>query len=86
MGPARGIRLVSRLLLCAPRHRSKRQIPAVQATCLRLLRETQRTDLDFQRLEILIGRDISLSFKLLRYATRRSSGGARGPARSAARC
>jgi EAL and modified HD-GYP domain-containing signal transduction protein len=45
-----------------------RQIPAVQATCLRLLRETQRKDLDFQRLEALIRGDVSLTFKLLRFA------------------
>jgi c-di-GMP-related signal transduction protein len=47
---------------------SGRQIPAVQATCLRLLRETQRIDMDFQRLEVLIREDVSLTFKLLRYA------------------
>ncbi len=46
---------------------SGRQIPAVQATCLRLLRETQREDLDFARLESLIREDVSLTFKLLRY-------------------
>lgn len=45
-----------------------RQIPAVQATCLRLLRETQQDDLDFHRLEVLIRGDVSLTFKLLRYA------------------
>jgi c-di-GMP-related signal transduction protein len=47
---------------------SGRQIPAVQATCMRLLRETRQKDLDFQRLEILIRKDVSLTFKLLRYA------------------
>jgi c-di-GMP-related signal transduction protein len=47
---------------------SGRQIPAVQANCLRLLRESQRTALDFQRLEVLIRGDVSLAFKLLRYA------------------
>src|SRR5580658_7834691 len=47
---------------------SGRQIPALQATCLRLLRETQRQDLDFPRLELLIRGDVSLSFKLLRHA------------------
>jgi c-di-GMP-related signal transduction protein len=45
-----------------------RQIPALITTCLRLLRETQRTDLDFARLEALIREDVSLTFKLLRYA------------------
>jgi c-di-GMP-related signal transduction protein len=47
---------------------SGRQIPAVKATCLRLLRETQREDLDFPRLELLIRGDVSLSFKLLQHA------------------
>jgi c-di-GMP-related signal transduction protein len=47
---------------------SGRQIPAVQASCLRLLRETQQKELDFQRLETLIRGDVSLTFKLLRYA------------------
>ncbi len=46
---------------------SERQIPPVQAVCLRLLRETQRNDCDFQHLEILIRSDVSLAFKLLRY-------------------
>jgi c-di-GMP-related signal transduction protein len=47
---------------------SGRQIPAVKATCMRLLRETRQKDLDFQHLEILIRKDVSLTFKLLRYA------------------
>ena len=46
---------------------SGREIPAVQPICLRLLRETQRTDLDFQQLGVLIRGDVSLAFKLLRY-------------------
>ena len=45
-----------------------REIPALTTTCLRLLRETQRTELDFGRLEALIREDVSLTFKLLRYA------------------
>jgi c-di-GMP-related signal transduction protein len=45
-----------------------RQIPALTTTCLRLLRETQRTDLDFVRLEALIREDVSLTFRMLRYA------------------
>jgi c-di-GMP-related signal transduction protein len=44
------------------------EIPAVKTTCLRLLRETQRRDIDFERLASLIREDISLSYKLLRYA------------------
>src|SRR5579871_455804 len=47
---------------------SGRQIPALQATCLRLLRESQRPELDFPRLEAMIRDDVSLTFKLLRYA------------------
>lgn len=45
-----------------------RQIPAVKASCLRLLRESQRPELDFPRLEALIRDDVSLTFKLLRYS------------------
>ncbi len=45
-----------------------RQIPAVIATCLQLLREVQRPDLDFQCLERIIREDVSLTYKLLRYA------------------
>lgn len=46
---------------------SGRQIPAAQASCLNLLRETRRPDLNFRRLEELIRCDVSLTFKLLRY-------------------
>ena len=46
---------------------SGREIPAVQAVCLRLLQETQRVEFDFSSLEILIRSDVSLAFKLLRY-------------------
>jgi c-di-GMP-related signal transduction protein len=46
---------------------SGREIPAVQPICLRLLRETQRVELHFQQLEVLIRGDVSLAFKLLRY-------------------
>jgi EAL and modified HD-GYP domain-containing signal transduction protein len=45
-----------------------RQIPAGMTTCLQLLQEVQSVDLDFQRLERLIGRDVSLTYTLLRYA------------------
>jgi c-di-GMP-related signal transduction protein len=44
------------------------EIPALTTTCLRLLRETQRPELDFGRLEALIRADVSLAFRLLRYA------------------
>jgi c-di-GMP-related signal transduction protein len=44
------------------------QIPAVMTTCLELLREVQQADLDFQRMGRLIRKDVSLTYKLLRYA------------------
>jgi len=44
-----------------------RQIPAAKIHCLRLLQEAQRADLDFERLEVLILEDVSLSYQLLRY-------------------
>jgi c-di-GMP-related signal transduction protein len=44
-----------------------RQIPAAKLHCLRLLQETQRPELDFDRLEMLILEDVSLSYQLLRY-------------------
>jgi c-di-GMP-related signal transduction protein len=45
-----------------------RQIPTVKIACLRLLREVAQADMDFERLEDLVGEDVSLSYKLLRYA------------------
>ncbi len=44
-----------------------RQIPAAKVHCLRLLQEAQRPELDFDRLEVLILEDVSLSYQLLRY-------------------
>jgi EAL and modified HD-GYP domain-containing signal transduction protein len=44
-----------------------RQISAVKITCLRLLREMRKVDLDFDRLEELIAKDVSLTYTLLRY-------------------
>jgi len=44
-----------------------KQIPAVKVTCLELLREVQRPELDFDSLEKLIEEDVSLSYQLLRY-------------------
>jgi c-di-GMP-related signal transduction protein len=61
---------------------SGRQIPAVQLTCLQLLRETRKKDLDFKRLEILIRGDVALTFKLLRYANSALFGRRIRPARS----
>jgi len=44
-----------------------RQIPTIKVHCLRLLQESQRPELDFDRLEMLILEDVSLSYQLLRY-------------------
>jgi EAL and modified HD-GYP domain-containing signal transduction protein len=44
-----------------------RQIPTAKLHCLRLLQEAQRPELDFERLEVLILQDVSLSYQLLRY-------------------
>lgn len=43
------------------------QIPAVKASCLRLLREVRQPDLDFDRVEQLLREDVALTYKLLRY-------------------
>jgi len=43
-------------------------IPTMITTCLRLLREVQQPELDFRQLERLIREDVSLTYKLLRYA------------------
>lgn len=45
-----------------------KQIPAAKVVCLNLLSEMQHADLDFDRLQALISEDVSLSYKLLRYA------------------
>jgi c-di-GMP-related signal transduction protein len=44
-----------------------RHIPAAKLHCLRLLQEAQQPELDFERLEMLILEDVSLSYQLLRY-------------------
>jgi len=44
------------------------EIPTLITACLRLLREVQEPELDFRRLEGLIREDVSLTYKLLRYA------------------
>jgi len=43
-------------------------IPTMITACLRLLREVQQPELDFRQLERLIREDVSLTYKLLRYA------------------
>jgi c-di-GMP-related signal transduction protein len=43
------------------------QLPASKLTCLRVLSEMQKADLDLKRLEALIRGDVALTYKLLRY-------------------
>ncbi|MBZ5674423.1 MAG: HDOD domain-containing protein [Acidobacteriia bacterium] len=45
-----------------------KQIPANKLQCLELLQEAHRPEVDFTRLTSLISRDVSFSYKLLRYA------------------
>jgi len=45
-----------------------REIPASKVNCLRLLREMQHSDLDYERLRTIIALDVSFSYKLLRFA------------------
>lgn len=44
-----------------------RQIPAVKAVCLRLLREVYQAEFHFERVEELVREDVALTYKLLRY-------------------
>ena len=43
------------------------QIPAVKVTCLRLLKEVQQPEVNFERVEQLLREDVALTYKLLRY-------------------
>jgi len=60
---------------------SGRDIPARQQSCLRMLRELHRSDLDLVALSTIIEREVALSYKLLRYV-RASAFGWRGPVAS----
>jgi len=51
-----------------PEMMRSQDIPTMITVCLRLLREVQQPELDFRRLEQLIREDVSLTYKLLRYA------------------
>ena len=44
-----------------------RQIPVSKVSCIRLLQEAQKTDLDFDKLTVLISEDVGFSYKLLRF-------------------
>ena len=43
------------------------QIPAAKINCIRLLREMQSADLNYEQLRKIISEDVSLSYKLLRF-------------------
>ena len=43
------------------------QIPAAKISCLRLLSEMQKVDLDFPLLEDMVSKDVALCYKLMRY-------------------
>jgi EAL and modified HD-GYP domain-containing signal transduction protein len=45
-----------------------RHVPAIKANCLRLIQEAGRPELNYPRLESMIKGDVSLAYKLLRYA------------------
>jgi c-di-GMP-related signal transduction protein len=45
-----------------------KQIPANKLQCLQLMQEALRPELDFTRLAALVSRDVSFSYKLMRYA------------------
>ena len=52
---------------CKPQMLSARRLPESSIQCLRLLQLISESELDVDRVEALIRRDISLSYKLLRY-------------------
>ena len=62
-----GYRYFQGYFFCRPEVLERREIPGYKLNYLRLLREVNRPDLDFGRLEAVIKQDLSLSMKLLRY-------------------
>lgn len=52
---------------CKPELVAREDVPGYKLNYLRFLREVNQPDVDFDRLEQLIKRDVSLSVKLLRY-------------------
>jgi EAL and modified HD-GYP domain-containing signal transduction protein len=52
---------------CRPTIVSAKEAPGYKLHYFRLLRELQQQDLDFNKIEQILKRDVSLSFKLLRY-------------------
>ena len=62
-----GFKLYQGYFFRQPERMRNRQIPANQATYLRLLQEVARPQLDFNQIEELIKREPSLCYRLLRY-------------------
>ena len=52
---------------CKPEIVRRREIPGFKLNYLRFIQEVNRLDMDFDRLEVIIKQELSLSVKLLRY-------------------
>lgn len=52
---------------CKPEIVSRKDVPGFKMNYFRILQEVQRAELDFAEIENIIKRDLSLSFKFLRY-------------------
>ncbi len=61
-----GYQLFQGFYFCEPEMLSRREIPAFKVNYLRLIREVSRPELDFDRVEQIIRREVSLSVRLLR--------------------
>ncbi|MBI2900529.1 MAG: HDOD domain-containing protein [Planctomycetes bacterium] len=62
-----GYQLFQGYFFCRPQVLSRKEIPAYKVNYLRFLREVNRTDVDFPELERILGQDVAMSLKLLRY-------------------
>jgi EAL and modified HD-GYP domain-containing signal transduction protein len=62
-----GFTLFQGYFFAKPEIISKKDIPAVQITRLKLISETGRRDPDLKKIENLIKKDVSVSFKLLKF-------------------
>jgi len=52
---------------CEPEILNGKEIPTFKLHHMQLLKEIHKTDIDFEKLEMLIKQDVSLSYKLLKY-------------------
>ncbi|MGH2458178.1 MAG: EAL and HDOD domain-containing protein [Chloroflexota bacterium] len=66
-GRSLGYSLFQGYFFCKPEVVSREDVPARKLHYLRLLREINRPDVDFDEIERLIKEDVALSIKLLRY-------------------